>query len=103
MQAFQSLSSAKEFEVLDVSWQGHVLRVFLVLSLYAFFVPLTLANPPVRELLRDSLAVRDSGAEELLVVFGWLPLSSMVGLNLSLAWLKSRRRQEGTRRRSVRG
>ena len=117
----------------DVSWRGHVLRVFLVLSLYAFFVLLILANPPVRELLRHSLPVlvplhvvgvgvgvlwgkreldegprpasapiglgaggamllslmvSDSGAEELLVVFGWLPLSAMLGLNLSLAWLK---------------
>ena len=34
------------------------------------------------------LAIRDSGAEELFVVFGWLPLSAMLGLNLSLAWLK---------------
>ena len=111
----------------DVSWQGHVLRVFLGLSLYAFFVLLTLANPSVRELARDSLlvlvplhvvgvgvgvlwgrskldesprpasaaaglavggalllplAIRDSGAEELFVVFGWLPLSAMVGLIL---------------------
>ena len=117
----------------DVSWRGHVLRVFLVLSLYAFFVLLILADPPVRELLRHSLPVLvplhvvgvgvlwgkrkldegprpasapiglgaggamllslmvpDSGAEELLVVFGWLPLSAMLGLNLnlSLAWLK---------------
>ena len=122
----------------DVSWQGHVLRVFLVLSLYAFFVLLILANPPVRELLRDSLpvlvplhvmgvgvgvlwgrrkldestppasaaaglavggalllslVVRDSGVDELFVVFGWLPLSAMVGLNLSLAWLKRSRRK----------
>ncbi|WP_348691382.1 hypothetical protein [uncultured Nocardioides sp.] len=120
----------------DVSWQGHVLRVFLGLSLYAFFVLLILINPPARELLRDSLpvlvplhvvgvgvgvlwgrrkldersrpasaaaglavggalllalAVRDSGAEELFVVFGWLPLSAMLGLNLGLAWLKQRR------------
>jgi hypothetical protein len=128
--------------VQDDPWQGHVLRVFLGLSLYAFFVLLILINPPVRELVRDSLpvlvplhvvgvgvgvlwgrrkldersrpapavaalavgaalllplAVRDSGAEELLVVFGWLPLSAMVGLNLSLAWLKwSRRRVAGT-------
>ncbi|MAY98687.1 MAG: hypothetical protein CMH84_19455 [Nocardioides sp.] len=38
-----------------------------------------------------ALAVRDSGAEELFVVFGWLPLSAMLGLNLGLAWLKQRR------------
>lgn len=128
----------------DVSWQGHVLRVFLGLSLYTFFVLLILINPPVRELLREwlpvlvplhvvgvgvgvlwgrrkldestrpasaaaglavggalllPLAIRDSGAEELFVVFGSLPLSAMVGLNLSLAWLKRRRQQHASRRR----
>ena len=55
------------------------------------------AGLAVSDALLLPLAVRDSGAEELFVVFGSLPLSTLLGLNLSLAWLKWRRRQHASR------